>query len=229
MDHFSGGDHGVLVSNRPIGPSLNAASVDIEGMLPPDWDVELYRNDVLIDFETTGSDGCYEFRYVPIISSKDELRLALFGPQGQISEQTIPISPETNTVSRFTYDVSLTQQGRRLSHEITGTTSSSQEDGIRGSGRLVYLINPNLSTEFNTSTFNSANGQDGATEVNITYRPNGALVRMGAVRVWSGGEAIRGEDRFGPISFRLNSQLSNEFASSADADNSASRKFGSFI
>ncbi len=65
--------------------------VTLRGELPLGWEVELYRGGDLIDFQTNGSDGRYEFANVPTIPGLNTFKLVFYGPQGQRREEDQPI------------------------------------------------------------------------------------------------------------------------------------------
>jgi len=64
----------------------NLSAVTITDNAPPGWEVELYRNDTLIDFATVGADGRYVFADQDIYFGENEFVARLYGPQGQTRE-----------------------------------------------------------------------------------------------------------------------------------------------
>ena len=55
----------------------------VEGFAAPGWEVEVYRNNVLLDFLTVGDDGRYRFEDLPLEYGENVFDIRLFGPQGQ--------------------------------------------------------------------------------------------------------------------------------------------------
>ncbi len=77
---------GVRLSN--MRRALFTGSVtQLEGELPSGWDVELYRNGVLIAYGDQATQGQYRFDAVELQSGLNDLMLVLYGPQGQRVEQ----------------------------------------------------------------------------------------------------------------------------------------------
>ncbi len=79
---------GLLLSNRPLRRPDRFDTTDISGDGTPGWDVELYGNHALLDFAVVDETGRYLFEDVPMIFGRNVFRAVLYGPQGQIREQT---------------------------------------------------------------------------------------------------------------------------------------------
>ena len=80
---------GASVTNFAVGGTPDEFDrITLTGDLPLGWELEVYRNETLIDFATARSDGRYEFRDVPLLFGVNVIRLVFFGPQGQTREET---------------------------------------------------------------------------------------------------------------------------------------------
>ncbi len=75
---------GLLISNRPLSQPNSFSQHSLRGPLPPGWDVELYFNDVLIGFQSSGPEGQYRFDDQPLLFGNNEFRLVFHGPLGQV-------------------------------------------------------------------------------------------------------------------------------------------------
>jgi hypothetical protein len=82
---------GFSINRYPAGRSGNLGRATIAGDAPPGWQVELYRNGVLIEIAAVGADGRYFFPDQEIPFGENIFVAKLFGPQGQTREdrQTI--------------------------------------------------------------------------------------------------------------------------------------------
>lgn len=103
-------ERGVHVTNK--NPYITYdTTTQIEGMAPPGWDVELYRNEQYIDGVASASDGRYSFDKVLLFAGDNRFRIVQFGPQGERREEerTFSVVPKTFGGGGL-YDVSLTQQ-----------------------------------------------------------------------------------------------------------------------
>ena len=81
---------GVEISTFDLDRLEQTNRVTLRGELPVGWEVEVYRNGELIDFQSDQDvgDGRYEFPALPTVAGLNEFRLVFFGPQGQRREQT---------------------------------------------------------------------------------------------------------------------------------------------
>lgn len=74
---------GISVTNRPLTQPSSFDSQILEGDLPPGWDVELYYNNALVDFQQARADGRYRFEDLPLSYGRNDFRLVFHGPLGQ--------------------------------------------------------------------------------------------------------------------------------------------------
>jgi hypothetical protein len=79
---------GFLLTNYPLDRLNQFDQHTFRGELPPGWDVELYRNGAILDFQRSRPDGLYEFLDVPVLFGMNIFRLVFYGPQGQRREET---------------------------------------------------------------------------------------------------------------------------------------------
>lgn len=112
---------GFRVSSFPFAQQSEFDRTNLRGELPQGWEVELYRNEVLLDSQTSRADGRYEFLDVPLLFGNNVLRLIFYGPQGQRRE----------TVQTFTVGQGQIRPGRnyfRLSTNLQDTTLQTIAD-----------------------------------------------------------------------------------------------------
>jgi hypothetical protein len=109
---------GVTVSNAPLGRQSEFDRHRFIGDLLPGWEVELYRNNVLIGYQAEPVNGLYVFEDVPLLLGSNYFRLEFYGPQGQTRTE------ETN----FDLNQSLTRPGE---HNYRATVTEDEIDGSR--------------------------------------------------------------------------------------------------
>lgn len=79
---------GVFVSTDRNRQNIDFDEVTVEGNSHPGWNVELYSGSALVDFGVVDELGRYRFENVPLKFGNNPIRLAFYGPQGEIEERT---------------------------------------------------------------------------------------------------------------------------------------------
>ena len=107
---------GFRLNNYPSTSSRNIGTLPINGILEPNWEVELYRDSLLIDFTTTNVDGSYEFQDAPLNSGQNNFILKFYGPTGEKREKIIRYyySSELAPTNRLFYRLSVNQHRRNI-------------------------------------------------------------------------------------------------------------------
>ena len=129
-------DLGFRFDNKPH-QNTDLSTTDIEGDGIPGWDVELYRNDILVDTLNVDQNGRYLFNDIRLFVGENNFELFFYGPQGEIrAEQVqVPVSSEILNAQNDTYEVS-------LSLEDTQTYQKFQGDDIdRESAHIAARYN----------------------------------------------------------------------------------------
>ncbi|MBD2843114.1 hypothetical protein [Erythrobacter rubeus] len=107
---------GGFVSNRPFQAASVFEQIDLRGVLPDGYEVELYRNDILIGSVASAVNRQYEFLDVPVDYGLNIFRLVFFGPQGQRREEVRRVSVGDGRVAAgdLQYDFGAIQRGVNL-------------------------------------------------------------------------------------------------------------------
>ena len=119
---------GVRLSNVDLRRSVNNEVTNFTGAILPGWDVELYRNEILLDQRLDVSDGRYEFNDVVLLYGTNQFELVFYGPQGQIEREneTRILSPDAIKNAQFEYSVSLTQVNQALFKDSSIGTAANR-------------------------------------------------------------------------------------------------------
>lgn len=80
---------GISISNFPKDSGRHFGYTTIRGHIQPGWDIELYHNDILIDFQTDRESNIFEFNNVPLYYGNNIYRIHYYGPQGQLLSESI--------------------------------------------------------------------------------------------------------------------------------------------
>jgi hypothetical protein len=104
-------EQGVYISNKPSNVISNRNTTVFRGDAQPGWDVELYRNDRILAFQTVSETGQYEFQDVELFSGDNEFKIVLLGPQGEVQELTesIPVNSNSYAAGRDYYELSVSR------------------------------------------------------------------------------------------------------------------------
>jgi len=78
---------GFILSSYELDRLTNSNNATLRGELPAGWEVELYRNGILLDFQTDSQDGRYEFADVVTLAGLNVFKMVFYGPQGQKREE----------------------------------------------------------------------------------------------------------------------------------------------
>jgi hypothetical protein len=153
----SGQEAGLRMSNRPIGVNRNFNTAYFDGEIFPDWDVELYHNNVLIETLTVGNDGRYEFKDLNLFFGDNNFKMIFYGPQGQVQERLESIPVNTNTVleNDLVFDFSVTKQSEKVFKQ---DSSLPKTDSYRVSAEIEKGINSMLSLQAGYTQFEFVDG-----------------------------------------------------------------------
>lgn len=100
---------GVMLSNRPLTRPTSFDRQTFEGDLLPGWDVELYYNDALIDFQQADAEGRYRFEDQPLSYGRNDFRLVFNGPLGQRRVEQFSFSLDQSMVRPGEFQYSVTE------------------------------------------------------------------------------------------------------------------------
>lgn len=128
---------GVRLTNDPIEPRFMYGETTLSGSVFPNAEVELYRNNNLIDFVEADASGFYSFN-VPITYGTSQYSIRSFSQGGLQDQRNLRFQIPQNFLpaGQFNY----TFEGGRLDNPIAG----SLERGNMGQGRIRYGLSNRL-------------------------------------------------------------------------------------
>ncbi len=151
----SGGTGGLSLgfkfSNQALNKTVNNNITDFEGDVQPGWDVELYRNSVLLDSIFSSQSGRYEFKSIELAVGDNQFELVFYGPQGQVRTENKQIYVDGNAIKQgeFIYSSALNDSGNSLIK--SSINSYNNEEGWALTGRYDYGVTDWFSTYFGHS------------------------------------------------------------------------------
>ncbi len=138
---------GAYVTNNPFESFSVFDQVDLRGVLPDGYEVELYRNGVLLGSTAEASNGQYEFLQVPVDYGLNVFRIVFYGPQGQRREEVRRISVGDGRLSpgKLQYTFGAVQNGTN----VLGVRGPEFRPGdrygdLQAVGELAYGISSSL-------------------------------------------------------------------------------------
>jgi hypothetical protein len=136
---------GFLLSNEPLNRPTEYERHTFRGPLPVGWDVELYQDDALIEYQQSRADGLYEFE-VPVLFNLNIFRLVFYGPEGQRREE----------IHTFNVDQAMTPPGQ-LRYRLAAAVPDNE--GTRTSLGLEMGLARNLSAAVDGATVELPDGR----------------------------------------------------------------------
>lgn len=82
----AGSGRGIRYQYAPLGRATNFDKTTIEANAQAGWDAELYIASNLVDFQKVSKEGRYVFKNVPLNYGENNIKVVLYGPQGQTQE-----------------------------------------------------------------------------------------------------------------------------------------------
>ena len=78
--------NGAMVTNRPLVQRRYYQTINVSDIIGPNWEVELYIDNELVDVVTTDSRGEYNFN-VDLVYGNTLVTLKMYGPNGEIKSE----------------------------------------------------------------------------------------------------------------------------------------------
>ena len=120
---------GATIRNTPTTVRRASGYYSINEFTEPNWNVELYINNVMVDYTKADASGLYAFK-VPIVYGYTTLKLKFYGPLGEerTEERTMNVPYTVMAAKEFEYGVS------------TGMVQDSSSNRF-GKGEFNYGVN----------------------------------------------------------------------------------------
>ncbi|MCH9031004.1 MAG: hypothetical protein IIB00_01910, partial [candidate division Zixibacteria bacterium] len=192
---------GIEISNFPVSRPSEFDRTTMQGELLPDWEVELYRNEVLLDFQLSRGDGRYEFIDVPLLFGMNILRLVFYGPQSQKYEdvERILIGPGLLRPGERLYRLAYIQQDVDLFLVGIDTTRIAQQGEERLLAEFEQGISRRISLSVSGASIPLRSGRRKYGSFGIRAALFGAFTRIDASHDNLGGTALKITTQSNPL------------------------------
>ena len=125
---------GFAISNSRINQLDDINYTNFTGPIQAGWDVELYRNNVLLDAQYNIENGLYDFRDVPLVYGLNKFEVVFYGPQGQIEKKQLERTVDrTLQDTKGIYSASINKIGDTILN-IRSLQQSEVDEGYLFSG-----------------------------------------------------------------------------------------------
>ena len=144
---------GIRLSNERIG-FQGSSTVNITGEIQPGWDIEVYRNNLLIESQANVQGGEYRFNNFPLLFGANTVELVFYGPQGQVERETQSyyIKGIDQEAGNFTYDISFFDDDTDLLDGLYDSRLQKQSYGKTLSGFGRFALTDWFSVNFGQTT-----------------------------------------------------------------------------
>jgi len=207
-------ESGLSVSNKELNRTSEFDTTNFQGTLPPGWDVELYRNEILIETSRVGNDGKYSFEQVPVYFGNNDFKLILYGPQGQkrVETKQINVGDQMLKKGKGAYQFSVSSKNDEILDP--GNKPDKPDQGsLKAMARYETGLSENIS--LNTGISSEAVDKERHNYLNAGIKGSFGRFSINSDYVYDteGGDAIQviGQTRIGPVSLRAKQELLNDF------------------
>jgi hypothetical protein len=155
---------GAAVSNAPTTLRKASGFYNINEYTEPNWTVELYLNDILVDFTVSDASGLFVFK-VPIVYGYTTLKLKFYGPMGEerIEERTMNVP--------FTF-----LPAKSLEYSVSGGVLQDYENSRFGKGVVNYGISNFLTLGAGVEYLSSIEVNPFIPYANLAFQPFSKLI-----------------------------------------------------
>lgn len=158
---------GIHIARRLAGHVGGLETITLEGALEPGYDVELYRNNILINAIQASNEGNYKFADLKLFSGENVYRLEFYGPQGQRRSESkrYTVGAGQLKTGQFSYDIGLSQPEKTLfglKNTSTNNTNNNDND-LAASAIFDYGLSSTVTARGGISYYPSNTSDDART------------------------------------------------------------------
>lgn len=201
---------GFRISNAALNTQSVFDEIDLRGVLQDSYEVELYRNGILLGSTDRAVNGQYEFLGVPVDFGINAFRLVFYGPQGQQREEvrTVRVGDGRVREGELVYDLGAVQNERTVFDvRPDGAIVPPDAGAWRAIAKASYGISQDLTTVASASFDQEAlNGQRFSGTLGLRTGFGSTGLRIDTAFASGGGRGVVGgiNGRLGNTNFTVN-------------------------
>ena len=184
---------GATITNVPLEHASVFDKIDFRGILLDGYEVELYRNNILLASTRAPVNGQYEFLQVPVDFGLNLFRFVFYGPQGQKREEVRQISVGDGRLSKgqFFYTVSAIQKNTTVFKLASKTFIPSPDFGrLRTTAEVQYGLSSGVTTILSGAWYETASGPQWLIAGGLRSGLAGLALKLDAGYQSGGGKAL---------------------------------------
>lgn len=205
---------GAVVTNRPLTARTAFDRTRIEGDLPTGWEAELYRNGELLGFAKSDSSQRYVFEDVQLLYGENQIRVVLYGPQGQVRERNelLNIGQDNVPKGKTWYWAGVNQPGRDLI-QIDKPPDATPLPKAQAALSLEHGLDTRTSVGVIARAMLVNDQHLTFVEANVRRSVGGAMLEVSGARESNGGTAAHAQllGKFGSIYVNVEALIANDF------------------
>ena len=185
---------GAFITNAPLERASVFDTIDLYGDLPDGYEVELYRNNVLIGSTRTPLNGQYQFLKVATDYGLNIFRLVFFGPQGQRREEVRQFSVGDGRLNKgeFVYTFGAAQKDINVLNVRGPFFSPGLDYGTwRSSALLEYGLSRDLTASLGGAWFDGRFGKRWMATAGLRTGIGGTALKLDFGYQSDGGKAVQ--------------------------------------
>ncbi len=184
---------GVALSSFPLSRPSEFDRTTLRGDLPLGWEVELYRNEVLLDIRRPTPEGRYEFADVPLLFGLNVLRLVFYGPQGQRRDETqrLFVGPGQVRPGEQHFRVAVNQQDEDTIPVGDDAAADELQGEMRYVGEYELGVTQEVSLAAGVASLPLDDGRHSYAGLGLRASALGSFLRADVVRDFAGGTAAQ--------------------------------------
>jgi hypothetical protein len=205
---------GAVITNRPLSARTAFDRTRLEGDLPTGWEAEIYRNGELLGFSKSDPSQRYVFDDIQLLYGENQIRVVLYGPQGQMRErdETLNVGEDNVPRGKTWYWIGANEPGQDL------ITLEKPPDAIgQPKAQATVSVEHGLDTRTSVGVLARAMLIDDQrlTFIEGTARRSvgGAQLELSAARESNGGSAAHAQllGKFGGVYVNVEALIANDF------------------
>ena len=184
---------GAFVTNAPLEHASVFDMIDLYGDLPDGYEVELYRNNILIGSTRRPVNGQYQFRKVAVDYGLNVFRMVFYGPQGQRREDVRSISVGDGRLSpgQLVYSFGAAQKDTNLLDvHGPGFTPPLEYGAWRSSALVEYGLTRQLTAALGGAWFDGRFGKRWMATAGLRTGLAGTALKLDLGFQSGGGKAV---------------------------------------